>query len=74
MWLETDQPDDVIAFCRCHEDKHIWFVGNARKETTVVVLNEAVPLTAERTIARNGEQVDGHTFKLEPHGFVIIRD
>lgn len=74
VWLETDKPDDVIAVCRGHEGKHIWFVGNARKEPTVVTLNEAVPLTGERTIARGGEQVDSHTFKLEPYGFVIIRD
>jgi hypothetical protein len=38
------------------------------------MLNDGVPPAAERTIARGGEQTDGNTFKLEPYGFMIIRD
>ena len=74
LWLEMNKPDDVIAFRRSYEGKNVWFVGNARKESTVVTLHEAIPLGAERTIIRGGEQIDSHTFKLEPFGFVIVRD
>lgn len=74
LWLDMNKPDDVIAFRRSYEGKNVWFVGNARKESTVVTLHEAIPLGAERTIIRGGEQIDSLTFKLEPFGFVIVRD
>ena len=73
-WLEHDKPDDVIAFSREYEGKRLWFVGNARNKPAVVALSEEVPLDAERTIARGGEQSDGNTFKLEPYGFIVIRE
>ena len=74
VWLEHDNPDDVIVFCRRYEGKSVWFVGNVRNEAKVVNVNEQIPMDAERTISRGGEQASETTFKMEPYGFIVIRD
>ncbi|MBE6895765.1 MAG: hypothetical protein E7477_01585 [Ruminococcaceae bacterium] len=73
-WLDTDRPDDIIAFSRTYEGKNVWFICNPKTEPCTVNISGGIPTDAERVAVSGVEQKNENLFELEPYGFIIVRD
>ena len=72
-WIDTDCPDDVIAFRRVFGGKTVWFIGNVRKSPRLVTVNSDIPANAEKAVLNSVERKNENTFGIGPYGFIIIR-
>ena len=73
-WIDTDCPDDIIAFSRIYEGKKLWFICNPRNESRTFELSGEIPMDAEKSLVSGVEQKNEKTFEIEPYGFIIVRD
>ncbi len=68
QWLDTAEPEKVVAFARNWDGHSITLVGNASKEAVTLELN-----TSGEILMINQASVNGNTVTLESHGYVVIQ-
>lgn len=71
VWIDTSDPDSVIAFKRILNEKEILFFGNTKNSNVVVDMKDSA--NNKKCILYNGEHkiVDGMLY-LGPHEYVVF--
>lgn len=73
VWLEQDQPDTVIAFCREYEGRKLWFIANTGTADVTVTVDEPISAAAQTLIASAAERQGETTLVLKGRGFILLR-
>ncbi|MCF7854616.1 MAG: alpha-glucosidase C-terminal domain-containing protein [Candidatus Pacebacteria bacterium] len=74
VWLDHDQPDNIIAFAREYRDKRIVFAVNTRNRAIKVNIKEVTPKRFTTILERGVScATSGKTMQLslEPYGLLI---
>ena len=74
QWIESDRPDEVIAFRRTAGGRRMWFAANLGREPVSVRIPERIPASAERTLVSGAETPEEGCLTFAPHGFILIRE
>ena len=70
-WIDTSEPDSVVAFKRVLDGREIIFVGNA-KNTEVAVEIKDLPNNKKCTLCNGEHKTDGNVLHLSPYEYVVF--